>query len=300
MRLTPLLLVLAACTQEKPPAAPPRPDAAPPPFVTPPPLAPVAGANAEDGGALYKKLCMGCHGGPDAAKQPFPPTDLTKDGFLCHTTVGKHPIAADADLDATFDRGPHAALKLDAVARSSLVLHLKRLAPGYAEPPGQVMVIPPETPDNPADRERGRLLYYAAGCWRCHGADGEGGGDFVKELAWAGRPLKKLRSLKDAGWLCGADPQRLFLTIAVGLGGTPAIMPAHFEMLSYFSRPREGIPQTWTRALEGRIPDADVAKVRDFITELPTRGATTNLPASEQQKRGAAFTWSIVHWLRSP
>ncbi len=306
MRLA-LAVVLLGCTQPRPPAKE-EPnvyaDAAPLAVVPPPVLPPVEGATTEAGAEIFARACAPCHGaegkgdGPRAAELARAPTDLTGESFLCRGTVGPRAMPSDADLNATLDLGSHRGLPaLAPGARRAALLHVKTLSPGFARPPLPVLAVPPETADTPADRERGRVLYYAVGCWRCHGPTGDGDGDFVRELAWNGRALGKLRPLSEAGGLCGED--RLYVTLALGLGSAPAIMPRHQELLELLSRPRDGGPAVWTRSLEGRLPAADVLAVQRFLAALPARKDTLAMDTATRRARGASFTWSLVHWLRS-
>jgi len=304
-----LLLILgglAACSE--PPHGAPDAGRAfvlePPPATAPEPLPPVAGASAEGGRALFEKLCASCHGaggrgdGPEAGKGRLAPTDLTGAGFLCVSTVGKPPAASPADLDGALDRGAHGKrpeiAALGAAARRSLLLHVETLAPPRPKQP--VLAIPPEPPDTPEDRARGRALYLAFGCWRCHGADGKGDGDLVKNLAWNRRALGPTLPPLAASDLCGPEPGRRFQTIALGLGAAPAIMPPHLGLAELFARPK-GDPASWTQPLEGKVAPDDIAAVRALLAALPERKEVLDLPAAARHARGAAFVWSIVHYV---
>ena len=278
------------------PDAPRFADAAPPASRPVPALSSVEGASVEAGRALFAKQCVACHGADGRggeATGPLPPTDLTAVGFLCQTTI--RGGATDADLESAMGRGSHRFPKLDAPARRSLALFLRRLRPPAGEQ--ALLDIPAETPDTPADRARGRVLYLAFGCWRCHGPSGAGDGTAVKFLAWNRRSLTKLRPLAERGALCGDAPERLYQTIALGLGGQPALMPRYLETLEAASLPKES-PETWGKALAGVVPEEEVAAVRAFYAELPAKAEAQRMPVSEKRRRAAAMTWSIVHWLR--
>ena len=297
------------CTESAPPGAADagRPFVLEPPPTTPPErLPPVAGASAEGGRALFERLCAPCHGsggrgdGPEAGKQRIAPTDLAGPAFLCFSTVGKPAAPSDGDLDAALDRGAHRTrpelAALGAAARRSILLHEKTLAAPRPEQP--LLAVPAEPADTPDDRARGRALYLAFGCWRCHGAAGAGDGDLVKNLAWNRRALGPTLAPLSAGALCGADPVRRFQTVALGLGAAPAIMPPHLELAELFARPR-GDAASWTKPLEGKVSVDDIAAVRALLAALPERKDVLDLPAGARHARGAALVWSIVHWLRS-
>jgi len=303
MRLTILLLVLAACDEPAPRASTPDAGKAfvlePPPSTPPPALPPVAGASAEGGAALYGKLCESCHASGAPTTGRIAPTNLAGPGFLCFSTVGKPAAPSDADLEAALQRGVHQnrpeIVALGPAARRSIVLRIKTFTP---RPVQDVLVVPAETPDTPEDRARGRALYLGFGCWRCHGADGAGDGDLVKNLAWNGKPLgPTLAPLAKPG-LCGGEAERLYQTIALGLGATPEIMPRHLELAELFSRPK-GDAASWTKALEGHVGADDIARLRALLAALPERKDVVALPPAARQERGAGLIWSLVHYVRS-
>lgn len=303
MRLTLLILLLAAC--DEPALRASSPDAGkafalePPPSAPPPALPPVAGASAESGAALYGKLCAGCHASGAPTSGRIAPTNLAGPGFLCFSTVGKPAAPSDADLEAALDRGVHPKrpeiAALGPAARRSVLLHIKTFTPRATQ---DVLVVPAETADTSEDRARGRALYLGFGCWRCHGPDGAGDGDLVKNLAWNGKPVGPTLAPLARPELCGSEPARLYQTIALGLGATPEIMPRHVELAELFSRPK-GDPTSWTRSLEGHVGADDVARLRAFLAALPERKDVVALPPAARQERGAALIWSIVHYVRS-
>ena len=291
-------VVLGAC-EDKPaiPDAPRFADAAPPPSRAVPALPPVTGATADAGKAAFARKCASCHaadGRGGDAPGPLAPTDLTAAGFLCQTTLAGGP--SDADLDGAIDRGVHRFADVPAVERRSLTLFVRSLRPPGM--PERVLDVPPEPADTPADRARGRTLYLAFGCWRCHGTDGAGDGTAVRFLAWNRHGLTKLRALADrSASVCGDAPERVFTTIALGLGGRPALMPRHLETFDAAARP-PGEPEAWTRSLAGVVPAAEVDAVRAFYAGLPAKADVARLPADERRRRSSAWTWSLVHYVR--
>lgn len=312
MLLLLVLLPLLACRAERPRVA--EPDGGtrfvlePPPTQPAPVLAPIAGASVDAGRRIFAQSCARCHGedgrggGPLAAESHVAPTDLTRAGFLCTSTVGRPPVASDADLEAALERGVHRGrpelVRLDAAARRSAVLFVKTLNPAYAGTAQLELAFSEEPPNPPDDRARGRLLYLAFGCWRCHGVTGAGDGDLVRGLAWNGRPLGRLTPLgARAAFVCGAEPARLYQTLALGLGGAPMIMPKHGELAELFARPAGEDPSSWTGPLEGHASEDELVELRRFLATLPARKDVLALPARQRQARGAALLWSIVHYL---
>jgi mono/diheme cytochrome c family protein len=298
------LVLLAACGEtKKPPPAPVLADAAPPPVEKAAPLAVIEGASAENGKAGFAAACASCHGadargrGPEAAKQPFPPTDLTRDSYLCRSTFGRAAMPSDADLEATLARGPHAGLALDPAARRSFVLYVKTLAPGFSRPAAPILAVPPEPPDTAEERGRGRALYLGMGCWACHGVSGDG--DPTGQMAWNGVRVTRLKPLSARdGWMCGDDAARVYRTLALGMGTLPAVMPQYLSYARNVAHP-DGDPTSWTRPLEGKAAADELAAVRAWFAAQPPKAEVHKLDAAALDARSAATLWSLVHYVRS-
>jgi mono/diheme cytochrome c family protein len=293
-------------------AAPP-PDAEPPPPPRPaPPLAPVEGASLEAGKKLYAATCAGCHGEDGKGKTEraktlaMPPTDLTMTSYLCRTTDGRPvPIPSDADVESALDRGTHKGAPelagLDAVGRRSLLLYVKSLARDFNGDPQPLAHIEPETPDDEASRARGRVMFLAFGCWRCHGVDGKGGGEAVSSIHWNGQKLQKITPLADENaYRCGSDAESVYRVISLGMVGGDGsyAMPRYQEFAERFPRPKEGTPETWTRAIDGKIDAAEVDAVRKFLAEQPDEAAVQGMKPSARRVRAGAMLWDVVHYVR--
>jgi mono/diheme cytochrome c family protein len=306
----------AADAAPVPPDADPI-DAAPPPppvdAAPAPPLPPIEGASKEAGQALYVKLCGGCHG-PDGRGQTEqartlrrPPTDLATVGYLCRTTDGRpFAVPSEADVEGAITRGTHAGVEalagLSPVQRRSLMLFVRTLAPEFANATSPPFEVPAGPPPDPASRERGRILYLATGCWRCHGLDGKGGDKAaLGSIRWNGLPLAGMTDLTaEATYLCGTTAEATYRVIALGMIGEGAtIMPRYQEFLEDFARPAKGAPADWTKSLDGKATPDEIARVRAFLETLPAREAlVTGTPPEQRKARAAAFMWDLVHYLR--
>lgn len=286
-------------------------DAEPPPKAIPAPvLAPVEGASAEAGAKLFAAHCAGCHGeggkpGPQAAGLRIAPTPLPEAVFLCATTAGRpRPIPSDADIETALDRGTHKGVKaiaaLGPAERRSLTLYVKTLSPEWRAPPQPLGHVEPETADNDSSRKRGRIMYLAFGCWRCHGTDARGAhAAAVSWLKWNDLPIgEPLRPLNDKdNYLCGSDPARIYRTIHLGLGG--GRMPAHRGTIEGIFRPEKDPPKTWGLGLKGLVSDDEISSVRGWYGELPESYFVRGMTESQRRKRGGEMTWDIIHYLRS-
>lgn len=284
------------------------PDAEPPPPKVPPPaLAPVEGASVEAGKKLFAARCAGCHGADgkgrtEAAKTlRIAPTDLTTVDYLCRSTEGKPPVPPDVDVETAIDRGEHRGRPevagLSPVERRSLLMYVKTLARDFAADPQPLFYVPPAPPDGPESRARGRVMYLAFGCWRCHGVGGAGDGPAAKSLAWNGEPIRRLLPLADRqAYVCGDDPDRLYRTLALGIAGT--IMPPYLDYAGKMQRPPPP-RETWATALEGLLAPEEIDAVRTWLDGLPDKQAVFHMPPPERRRRAESFLWDLVHYIRS-
>jgi mono/diheme cytochrome c family protein len=317
MRLTLVALIVAACGQPQqagpaPIDAVPKPDAEPLPAITPAPRLPaVEGASAGVGKQLFAERCARCHGddgkgnGPGAETLRLAPTNLTTAGYLCRSTFGR-PVAvpSEVDVETAIDRGSHrgdkAIAKLTPVQRRSLTLHLKTLAPDFALSPEGLLEPPPEIPDDAESRARGRTLYLVFGCWRCHGADGKGGGDALPTLRWNGKPVASIPPLQEReAYLCGHDALAVFRAIHLGLGSPASIMPAYGDFAEQMGRPEKVGVEEWTRSLEGKATPEELEAVRAFYRAQPPLSEVRVLEQAARRRRGGGFVWDLVHYVRS-
>jgi mono/diheme cytochrome c family protein len=315
MRLIAAALLAATCVTEKKPvvaidAAPPPDAEKAPPAVVAPRLAPVEGASADAGRELFAQRCAGCHGadgrgrGPQAAGLRLAPTDLTTTDYLCRSTSGRDAVPSEADVEGALGRGTHRDdPRLGGMSppeRRSLTLYVMGLAPEFLRVEPRLAAVEPEPADSPESRARGRTLYFAFGCWRCHGTDGRGGGEGLAIVRWNDRPVRDETPLAARDrYLCGAEPERVYLTIALGMGGRTAIMPSFAEFAEAMGRPEKGTPEEWTDALEGKIPEADLRAVREFYVGQPPLEEVRALKPSARRKRGGESLWDLVHYVRS-
>ncbi len=307
-------LLAVACAPEKKvypvDAAVVRPDAEPPLKLAPAPvLAPVEGASADTGAKLFAAHCAGCHApdgkpGPQAAGLRIAPTNLREAVFLCATTVGRpRPVPSDEDIESALDRGTHAGVKaiaaLKPAERRSLTMYVKTLSPEWRAPPQPLGHVEPETPDGDSSRKRGRIMYLAFGCWRCHGTDGRGAhADAVSWLKWNDLPIgEPLRPLDEPEkYLCGSDPARIYRTIHLGMGGR---MPAHRATIEGIFRPEKEPPKDWGKGLKGKVEDSEIQSIRGWYGELPESIYVRGMTNAQRRKRGGEMTWDIIHYLRS-
>ena len=145
--------------------------------------------DAARGRAAFLRACAACHGetgrgdGPAARFLDTPPTDLARGPFKYRRTAAGQP-PDDADLLDVIEHGlpgsgmPPAGLPFQAAM--DLVGYLRTLRPDGAAPEPPPETRPLALPADPAAYEqlvlRGRAVYVALECSRCHGTEGRGDG----------------------------------------------------------------------------------------------------------------------------
>jgi mono/diheme cytochrome c family protein len=196
------------------------------------------------GKKTFEKQCVGCHGlsgdgRGDAAYLLYPkPRNFTSGKFRVISTWDGVPT--DEDLFRTLSRGmPGSAMPswghLPERTRWGLVHYVKTFLPSpiqiatdhqpanESDVPSGHLVVPPEPPDTPASRARGRQLFVVS-CAPCHGPEGRGDGPQAQFDA-DGLPIRP-RNLTTGVFKSSPEPKQLFCRIMAGLPGSP--MPSQF------------------------------------------------------------------------
>lgn len=185
----------------------------------------------ERGARVYLQRCASCHGrrgdgrGWAVASLPLAPRDFTAGVYkLRSTSSGQLPT--DVDLFATISRGMHgtpmmAWRGLSERDRWALVSRLRSFSPRFAqEPPGDVVVVPPEPPADERLLAQGARLWERLRCGTCHGS-GDGRGPSVALLEKDPGRRVRVRNLNAGQFLRGTSAADIFLTLRTGMDGTP-------------------------------------------------------------------------------
>jgi DMSO reductase family type II enzyme heme b subunit len=196
-----------------------------------------AGAQAGDANAgktLYERKCAGCHGekgdgkGPAAELLSPPPRDFTRGLYKIRTTASKAP--SDQDLFKIISDGmPGTSMPSWAVLpdkeRWNLVAYLKTLAlEAFKETPKK-LELPKEVASSDASIKRGKEMFDAIECNKCHGTEGRADGPSRPELKdeW-GHPIAPANLTKRWTFRGGPGRTEIATRLAAGVLGTP--MPA--------------------------------------------------------------------------
>jgi len=192
------------------------------------------------GKAVYERYCVSCHGergdgagayAPYAAPKP---RDFRKGLFKWRSTpTGALPLVSD--LERTIRDGVYWSLMpawypLTKRARLDVIAYIQTFSPRWQEEkPGEPLPIPPEPSHTPESAVRGRAVYEAQSCAKCHGEQGAGDGPSAKTLVddWGDPdPPFDLTKGHMKGGTTGPDLYRVFMT---GLNGTP--MPSFADTI---------------------------------------------------------------------
>lgn len=214
-----------------------------------------AGTGAASAAALYAEKCAACHGqNGDAnsvgARHLFPRArNLRTEPF--QLVSNPDGVATQADIEEVLRRGmPGTAMRafndLDQRQRTLLAEEVLRLhreglrgqlagilssegeeasaeeldaAVAMAMTPGEPIAVGPLDPATPEAAVRGRNLYVALGCVKCHGSEGLGDGDTALVDPWGTAWLP--RDLVGEPFKGGHEPAAIWQRIVAGMPGTP-------------------------------------------------------------------------------
>ncbi len=193
--------------------------------------------DAAAGKAVYERKCAGCHGvkgdGKGAAAELLDPRprDFTAGTYKIRSTVNRVPT--DQDVFRIITEGmPGTSMPgwsvLPERERWNLVAYLKTFAgEKLAEPPKKVD-LPKEVASSSESLKRGKEMYEAIECNKCHGNTGRADGPSWPELKddW-GQPIKPANLTKPWTFRGGSSRTEVANRLAVGVLGTP--MPAFLD-----------------------------------------------------------------------
>src|SRR5687767_12641032 len=196
-----------------------------------------AQGDANAGKAVYDLKCAGCHGvkgdgkGPAAELLLPRPRDFTSGIYKIRTTANKTPT--DQDLFRIITDGmPGTSMPpwsvLPDKERWNLVAYIKTFAGEALKDPPKKLELPKDVSSSEASIKRGKEMYEAIECHKCHGNEGRADGPSRPELKdeW-GFPVPPANLAKRWTFRGGASRTDIATRIANGVLGTP--MPAFLD-----------------------------------------------------------------------
>src|SRR3989442_405540 len=199
-----------------------------------------AAAQAGDAGAgkaVYERKCAGCHGekgdgkGPAAELLAPKPRDFTAGLYKIRSTANKVPT--DQDIFRVITDGmPGTSMPPWAVLpendRWNLVAYVKTFAAEKFKEGPKKLELPKDVASSPESIKRGKEMFEAIECHKCHGTDGRADGPSRAELKdeW-GNPVPPANLTKPWTFRGGAGRTEIATRLANGVLGTP--MPAFLD-----------------------------------------------------------------------
>ena len=193
--------------------------------------------DATAGKAVYERKCLECHGekgdgkGPAAELLAPQPRDFTAGLYKIRTTANKVPT--DQDLFRIITDGmPGTSMPSWAVLperdRWNLVAYIKSFAADKFKEAPKKLELPKEVASSAESIKRGKEMFEAIECHKCHGTDGRADGPSRPELKdeW-GHPVAPANLTKRWTFRGGRSRTEIATRIANGVLGTP--MPAFLD-----------------------------------------------------------------------
>src|SRR5262249_1355898 len=160
-------------------------------FIATPALAWAQAGDATAGKAVYERKCLLCHGekgdgkGPAAELLDPKPRDFTSGIYKIRTTAGKAP--SDQDLFRVISGGmPGTSMPAWAVLpekdRWNVVAYVKAFAADKFKDTPKKQELPKEVASSAESIKRGKEMFEAIECNKCHGAEGRADGPSRPEL----------------------------------------------------------------------------------------------------------------------
>ena len=196
-----------------------------------------AQGDAAHGKVVYERKCALCHGvkgdgkGPAAELLDPKPRDFTSGVYKIRTSANKTP--SDQDLFNIITHGmPGTSMPawdvLPDKDRWNLVAYVKTFASERFKEAPKKLDLPKEVSSSEASIKRGKEMFEAIECHKCHGLAGRADGPSRSELKddW-GHPIPPANLTKRWTFRGGAGRTEIATRLANGVLGTP--MPAFLD-----------------------------------------------------------------------
>ena len=264
-------------------------------------LAPRAAAAQSGGDAggpgrqAYETRCALCHGvdgkgdGPSAELLLPKPRDFTAGKFKIRSTV---QLPSDADLVRVISKGMPGTMMpawegaLTPHQIQAVTAHVKTFAPAFKDGKIEPAKIPPEVGSSEASVTRGKEMFEAIECGKCHGQKGRGdpapGSDLKDD--W-GNPIRPANLTKPWTFRGGPERRDVATRLSTGLLGSP--MPSFLDSVE---KPED----IWHLANYVRSLGPDTPNWASILTIPPVRGEVPSDPNAEFWTKRAGANFPLV------
>jgi DMSO reductase family type II enzyme heme b subunit len=244
------------------------------------------------GRQVYEKRCALCHGlegkgdGPAAELLLPKPRDFTAGKFKIRTTV---QLPSDADLVRVITKGmPGTSMPawegaLTPSEIDTVAAYVKTFAPAFKDRKVEAAKIPPEVKASEASLKRGKEMFEAIECNKCHGLKGRGdpapGSDLKDD--W-GNPIRPANLTKPWTFRGGHERKDVAARLSTGLLGSP--MPTFIDSVE---KPED----IWHVANYVRSLGPDTPAWASILTIPVVKGEVPSDPNAEfwTRRPGASF-----------
>jgi len=260
--------------------------------------------DVELGKRVYAVRCVGCHGadgkgdGPAAELLRPRPRDFTAGKYKIRSVMGT--LASDQDLFRVITEGmPGTSMPswrvLPERERWALVAYVKTFADGYKSAKLEPAPVPKEVAPSEASIRRGKKMFDAFECVKCHGQAGRGdpapGSDLKDD--W-GVPIRPANLHEPWNFRGGSSRRDVVLRLTTGVAGTP--MPAMAESIEDYRKSDEKDPDVkeasvWDLANYVRSLGPDQPSWATLLQIPPVTGQVPSDPNAEfwTRRPGASF-----------
>jgi DMSO reductase family type II enzyme heme b subunit len=229
-----------------------------------------AAAQAGDaalGKRVYELRCVGCHGasgkgdGPAAELLVPRPRDFTAGKYKIRTV--NSTLASDQDLFRIITDGmPGTSMPswrvLPERERWAAVAYIKTFAEAYKGAKLEPIALPKEVASSDASLRRGKKMFDAFECVKCHGQAGRGdpapGSDLKDD--W-GHPIRPANLHKPWNFRGGSERKDVVTRLLTGVAGTP--MPAIGDSVEDYRKSDEKDPD---------VRDASLWDLANYVRSL--------------------------------
>jgi DMSO reductase family type II enzyme heme b subunit len=189
------------------------------------------------GKVVYERKCLLCHGEKGDGKGPVgdllrpAPRDFTSGIYKIRSTANKVPTDKDI-FDVVTHGMPGTSMPpwsvLPEKDRSNVVAYIKTFAADKLKEAPKKQDLPKDVASSAESIKRGKEMYEAIECNKCHGTEGRGDGPSRPELKdeW-GHPIAPANLAKRWTFRGGASRTDIATRLATGVLGTP--MPSFID-----------------------------------------------------------------------
>lgn len=257
------------------------------------------------GQRVYNKYCVGCHGasgdgnGVATERLIVKPRDFTKGVYKFRSTK-QLQLPLEADLHRTITQGlPGVSMPgfplMPEADRTAVIQYIKAFYSEWDDKAKarQTVHVPraPQDLNSPERVGRGRVVYLAMQCGKCHGTDGAGSKASIAVVDDATLGPIKPRNFTRSRFLGGDDPEDIYRTFHTGLAGA---MPNFDESVLVFVNAQTALGQ------KDYFEEGEEAKLKPFLDQMPADpAAIASLDDAKKRELVERHSWDLVSYIYS-